>query len=134
MEQQVKFIGVIHSALKTLGDCPRQEAENAPQATVEIFPEYVKGMKDLRAGAEIILFTWLHKADRTELETKPRQNPNALLKGVFATRSPNRPNPIGLHVVTIISISDDHKIVVSNLEVLDQTPLIDIKPVWGKVF
>lgn len=128
MEQQLTCIGTIHSELKKLEDCPLLEHENAPQATVEIFPEFTSGIKDIRSGAEIILFTWLDKADRTVLKTKPRNNPDALLTGVFSTRSPDRPNPIGIHFVKVLSIPQGNKLQVTGLEALDQTPLIDIKP------
>jgi tRNA-Thr(GGU) m(6)t(6)A37 methyltransferase TsaA len=128
MEDQLKFIGTIHSALKTLEDCPLLENENAPEAVVEIFDDFVDGIKNIKPGAEIILFTWLHRADRTVLKTKPRNNPNALMTGVFSTRSPDRPNPLGIHFVKVISVLPDNKLQVGGLEVLDMTPLIDIKP------
>ena len=128
MERQLKYIGIIHSALKRLEDCPLLENENSPEATVEIFTEYSEGITNIKSGSEVILFTWLHKADRAVLQTKPRNNPDALLTGVFSTRSPDRPNPIGIHFVRVLSISQDNKLQVSGLEVLDGTPLIDIKP------
>jgi tRNA-Thr(GGU) m(6)t(6)A37 methyltransferase TsaA len=131
MSYAIKPIGVIHSELKNLGDCPRQESHDAPEALVEIFPEYIEGIKDISPGSEIILLTWLHKADRTVIVTTPRGKPEAGLTGIFSTRSPARPNPIGLHHVTVTRVSDG-KLWVSALEVLDGTPLIDIKPVLKK--
>jgi len=125
--ESIKFIGRIHSSLKEIKDCPLQESEGAPEAVITIDKEYVKAMEGLVKGAKIILLTWLDKGDRTVLETKPRNNPNAKTRGVFATRSPDRPNPIGLHETEILEITDDRRIRVSNLEVLDGTPLIDIK-------
>jgi tRNA-Thr(GGU) m(6)t(6)A37 methyltransferase TsaA len=129
METTVKFIGVIHSELKKLEDCPKQESEEAPEATIEIYPDFLDGIRDIRKGSELILFTWFHLSDRNELLSHPRDNPKAPLRGVFSTRSPNRPNPIGMHIVKILNVGTDGFIKVSNLEALDQTPVIDIKPI-----
>jgi len=123
----LKFIGKIHSSLKTIEDCPLQETENAPGATIEIFPQFLEGIKDLKPGTKIVLLTWLDKADRAVISCVPRGNYNSPKIGVFSTRSPDRPNPVGLHSVKVISVNDN-LIKVSALEVLDQTPLIDIKP------
>ena len=128
MMEALKFIGHVHSSLKDLKDCPLQEKEGAPRASISISPEYADATSGLKAGAEILIFTWLDKGDRSVLKTKPRNNPNAKLTGVFATRSNDRPNPIGLHAAEILSINNN-EIEVSNLEVLDGTPVIDIKPV-----
>ena len=124
----LKLIGHVRSPLKELKDCPLQEREGAPHGVIIIEPQYLDATSGLNAGAEILIFTWLDKGDRKILKTKPRNNPKARLTGVFATRSPDRPNPIGLHVAEILSINDN-EIKVSNLEVLDGTPVIDIKPV-----
>ncbi len=126
--ESIKFIGKIHSPLKEIGDCPNLENEGAPQVLVSIDEKYRAALSGLEVGNKIFLFTWLHKGDRNVLTTKPRNNPNAITKGVFATRSPDRPNPIGIHVTEILSISDNGEINVSNMEVIDGTPLIDIKP------
>ena len=120
------FIGKIHSSLKRLEDCPLQERENAPQATAEILPEFVEALSHLKPGDEIILLTWLHKADRSVLSTRPRNDPKAPMTGVFATRSPDRPNPIGMHTARVVSL-EKNMLKVSGLEVLDGTPLVDIK-------
>ena len=128
MEQTIKVIGKIHSDLKSIEDCPLQENESAPEAVVEIFPEFFDGIKDLKAGSKILLLTWLHQADRSIIKCVPRNNYDLPMVGVFSTRSPDRPNPIGLHSVKVLSI-ENNKLKVSALEVLDQTPLIDIKPV-----
>jgi tRNA-Thr(GGU) m(6)t(6)A37 methyltransferase TsaA len=128
IDQQLRFIGRIHSELKTLDDCPRQEKEGAPSATIEVFDEFAEGLKNIQAGDQLILFTWLHKADRTVLETRPRNDNNLPLTGVFSTRSPDRPNPIGIHFVKVVKVLEDNQFTVSNLEVLHETPLIDIKP------
>lgn len=131
MESTIKFIGKVHSLLKRKEDCPLQENENAPPAELVIFPEFISGIKDITPGSDILLLTWLDKADRSILQCVPRNNFDSPMVGVFSTRSPDRPNPIGLHVARVISVTDE-RIAVSNLEVLDQTPLIDIKPVLKK--
>jgi tRNA-Thr(GGU) m(6)t(6)A37 methyltransferase TsaA len=125
--QTIKFIGFVQSSLQELKDCPLQEAEDAPGATLVIDSEYWQALEGLRAGSKIVLLTWLHQSDRETLSTKPRNNPTAKTTGVFATRSPDRPNPIGMHETEILAISDG-TIKISNLEVIDGTPLIDIKP------
>lgn len=126
--KELMFIGTIRSPLKNLHDCPRQENEGAPEATIEIFGGFIEGMEDIKEGDEIILFTWLDKADRSVLKTRPRNNNHLPLTGVFSTRSPDRPNPIGIHFVKVTSRLTGNSFKVSNLEVLDETPLIDIKP------
>lgn len=123
----IEPIGVVHSPLKRIEECPLQERENAPEAIIEIFPAFVEGVSHLSTGDELILLTWLHKSDRTVLSTRPRNDPKAPMTGVFSTRSPDRPNPIGYHVAKVLSV-DKNVIRVSNLEVLDGTPIIDIKP------
>jgi tRNA-Thr(GGU) m(6)t(6)A37 methyltransferase TsaA len=128
MNESVIHIGVVHSELKRLEDCPRQEREDAPAAVVEVFDEFSAGAKDIKAGESLILFTWLHQSDRSALTTHPRNNPKASITGVFSTRSPDRPNPIGMHHVKVTSILAKNKFQVDGLEVLDQTPIIDIKP------
>lgn len=133
MDKTLQFIGKIHSELKTLSECPLQENENAPEAVLKIFPEFVEGIQEITAGSEILLLTWLHMADRSVLKCQPRNNNKAALTGVFSTRSPDRPNPIGIHSVMVVSIPENGTIKVSGLEVIDQTPIIDIKPVWNKL-
>ena len=127
MEQTLKIIGKIHSELKRVEDCPLQENENAPEAIVEIFTEFLEGIKNINPGSKILLLTWLHQADRSVIKCVPRNNYDSPMIGVFSTRSPDRPNPIGIHSVKILSI-ENNRLKVSALEVLDQTPLIDIKP------
>ena len=131
MEQTIRFIGKIQSKLKRIENCPLQESENAPGAEIIIFQEFIEGIQDMKEGSEIILLTWLHQANRTTIKTQPRNNPDAPFVGVFSTRSPHRPNPIGIHVVKVISVNGNGVLKVSALEVLDQTPLVDIKPVWN---
>ncbi|RSC93494.1 tRNA (N6-threonylcarbamoyladenosine(37)-N6)-methyltransferase TrmO [Tenacibaculum singaporense] len=129
MKQNIKYIGMVHSSLKSIEECPLQESENAPKATIEVFPEFQEATKDLKVGDQILLFTWLHKADREILSCKPRNDESAALTGIFSTRSPDRPNPIGIHSTKILSISNNGTIEVSRLEVIDNTPIIDIKPI-----
>ena len=126
----MKFIGKIQSPLKRLEDCPLQENENAPEAELVISPEFIEGIKDIESGSEIILLTWLSLGDRKVIKCMPRNYKDSPLIGVFSTRSPDRPNPIGIHVVKVISVLPQGLIKVSGLEVLDETPLLDIKPVW----
>ena len=116
----------MHSPLKNLEDCPLQEHESAPPATVEVSEDFAQASRDIKKGDKLIILTWLDRGDRSVLKTHPRNNTNDPLKGVFSTRSPDRPNPIGYHVVEVISVTGN-KFEVSNLEVLDKTPVIDIK-------
>ena len=131
MKPTITFIGRIHSQLKSIEDCPLQENENAPEAEIVIFSEFVEGVKDITAGTEVLVFSWLHKADRSIIKCVSRKNYSSPPVGVFSTRSPDRPNPIGMHVVKVLSVSAHGLIKVSGLEVIDQTPVIDIKPMWN---
>jgi len=130
MHAALHFIGVIHSPLKNLDDCPRQGNENAPEVVIEIFEPYAEAAKDIQQGQQLLLLTWLHAADRSALTTHPRNDESLPLTGIFSTRSPNRPNPIGLHPVTVLAVLSNGMFKVSGLEALDQTPVVDIKPVW----
>lgn len=131
MQPVIKLIGTIHSPLKKIDDCPLQENENAPESIAAIYPEFLDGIRDIKAGSEIVLLTWLHLADRNVIQCVSRNNYDSPKLGVFSTRSPDRPNPIGIHVAKVLSISSEGSIRLSGLEVLDGTPLIDIKPVWN---
>ena len=126
---QLRPIGIVRSALTDIHDCPRQENEDAPGAWIEINREYTEGLKGLKPGDEILIMTWLHLADRSVLMVHPRGNPENPVRGVFATRSPHRPNPIGLHRTRILSVVSPHRLQVGPLEVVDKTPVVDIKPV-----
>jgi tRNA-Thr(GGU) m(6)t(6)A37 methyltransferase TsaA len=130
MDPAIKFIGKVHSTLKSIEECPLQESENSPNAVIEIFPEFLEGIREIEKGAEILLLTWLHEADRSIIRCVPRNNFDSPKIGVFSTRSPDRPNPVGIHRTKVLSVSDAGEIKVAALEVLDQTPIIDIKPVW----
>ena len=121
-------IGWVESALIEPGQAPRQGCEGAPPAWLIIEPRLAEAIRDLRVGDHIIVLTWLDRARRDELSTIPGDNPERPPLGVFSTRSPSRPNPIGLHRVQILAI-DGLRIMVSDLEALDRTPILDIKPV-----
>lgn len=126
---QLRPIGIVRSALTDIHDCPHQENEDAPGAWIDMDPEYSAALKGLKPGAEILIMTWLHLADRSILMVHPRGNPENPMRGVFATRSPHRPNPIGLHRTRILSVESPHRLQVRPLEVVDKTPVVDIKPV-----
>jgi tRNA-Thr(GGU) m(6)t(6)A37 methyltransferase TsaA len=123
----IQFIGKVQSSLKSLEDCPLQESENAPVATIKVEEKFIPAIKGLKPGSKIVILTWLHRGDRSTVAVHPRNDPNAPLTGVFATRSNDRPNPIGLHHAEIKEVKKNGEIVVSNLEVLDGTPVVDIK-------
>jgi tRNA-Thr(GGU) m(6)t(6)A37 methyltransferase TsaA len=121
-------IGRVESALIDRSKAPRQGDEGAPDAWLVFDAAVADGARDLEVGAEILVLTWLHAARRDVLTVHPRGDETIPLHGVFSTRSPDRPNPIGLHRVTIVAI-DGGRIHVSNLEAIDGTPILDIKPV-----
>jgi tRNA-Thr(GGU) m(6)t(6)A37 methyltransferase TsaA len=106
----------------------RGKAERAPDATIELETEALEGLHGIAVGDEVIVVTWLHEARRDVLKTHPRGDRSLPLTGVFATRSPDRPNPLGLHRVTVLEIAD-HKLTVGPLEAIDGTPVVDMKPV-----
>ena len=122
-------IGIVQSSLKRREDCPHQGLEGAPEAWVEIEPTFAAGLDGITPGSEVILLTWFHKARRNVLSVHPRANLQNPLRGVFATRSPDRPNPIGLHRVEVLEIKDGRRLRVRPLEAMDGTPIIDIKPI-----
>lgn len=121
-------IGHVRSALQDRATAPRQGNEGAPEAWLEFDPSVATGLRDLHVGEEAILLTWLDRARRDVLVVHPRGDPTNPLTGVFSTRSPDRPNPIGLHRVRIRAI-DGVRLQVGPLEALDGTPVIDLKPV-----
>jgi len=124
-------IGLIHSDLKSLESAPRQGFEGAPEAWMEIDPAFSEAAADLKPGDAIILITWLHKSDRSVMKVHPRSDETLPLTGVFSTRSPDRPNPLGLHRVTIREIVGN-RLRVAPLEAIDGTPVIDIKVVLAQ--
>ena len=125
---QVVPIGWVESSLTDRAQAPRQGDEGAPSAWLIFEPRVADGIRDLATGTEIIVLTWLDRGDREVLVTRPRDDPARPPTGVFSTRSPDRPNPIGLHRVEILAI-DGLRVLVQPLEALDQTPVIDVKPV-----
>lgn len=123
-------IGHVRSELRALERAPRQGSEGAPDAWIEIESAFVRGLSGIGAGDELIVLTWLHRAGREVLEVHPRNDPGLPLTGVFATRSPHRPNPVGLHPVTVLAVAGN-RLRVGPLEAIDGTPVIDIKVALG---
>jgi tRNA-Thr(GGU) m(6)t(6)A37 methyltransferase TsaA len=121
-------VGYVRSPLKHLADAPRQGDEGAPDAWLEVDSALVEGLDGMAVGDKIIVITWFHQAQRDLLKLHPRDDKTIPLTGVFATRSPDRPNPLGLHPVTILEI-DGPSLKVGPLEAIDGTPVVDIKPV-----
>lgn len=128
----VSPIGWVESPLVDPAAAPNQGDEGAPDAWLVLDGSLRPALRDLRVGDEAVVVTWLDRADRDTLVVHPRGDPNRPPTGVFSTRSPDRPNPIGLHTVEILAI-DDTRIRVRNLEALDRTPIVDLKPVLGPV-
>jgi tRNA-Thr(GGU) m(6)t(6)A37 methyltransferase TsaA len=124
----LRSVGVVRSALSERKGAPRQGYEGAPDASIEIHAEFQRALDGLRAGDDVLVLTWLHEGQRDVLEVRPRKDPRNPITGVFATRSPDRPNPIGLHRVTVMRI-DGGRLDVRPLEAIDGTPVVDIKPV-----
>jgi tRNA-Thr(GGU) m(6)t(6)A37 methyltransferase TsaA len=123
-------IGRVESELTDRAAAPRQGDEGAPAAWL-VFEQGVRdGLRDLAVGAELVVLTWLDRARRDVLVVHPRGDLTRPRQGVFSTRSPDRPNPIGLHRVTVLAI-DGLRVQVSDLEALDGTPVVDVKPVLG---
>jgi tRNA-Thr(GGU) m(6)t(6)A37 methyltransferase TsaA len=122
---QLRTVGRVCSSLVARADAPRQGGEGAPDAWLEIEPDLADALDGLRVGDEVVVITWLHLADRARLKVYPRGD-RTRLYGVFATRSPDRPNPLGLHRVTVRAI-DGTRIQVGPLEAIDGTPIVDVK-------
>lgn len=121
-------VGVVRSSLRDASAAPKQGPEGAPSAWIEIDPRVAGALEGLVAGDKLLLLTWLHEGRRDLLQVHPRDDSRAPLKGVFATRSADRPNPIGLHPVTLLAV-DGLRLQVSPLEAIDGTPVLDLKPV-----
>jgi tRNA-Thr(GGU) m(6)t(6)A37 methyltransferase TsaA len=124
---QLKPVGVIRSTLKSRRDAPKQGSEGAPDAWLEVHAWAADALHLLAAGDKIVVITWFHRSKRDVLQVHPRSNPRNPLTGVFATRSPDRPNPLALHPVTIRSIKGT-RLRIGPIEAIDGTPVVDIKP------
>jgi len=126
-EDQIRPVGVIQSQLKERSKAPKQGSEGAPDAWLEVYPWALEGLKGLSVGDEIIVITWFHLARRDVLKVHPRSDLRNPLTGVFATRSPDRPNPLGLHPVVVRAI-EGGRLLIGPIEAIDGTPVVDIKP------
>ena len=124
-------IGRIHSVLRDRSEAPKQGSEGAPDVWLEVYDEFARGLGRLAVGDELIVLTWLDRGDRSVLEVHPRRDPSTPITGVFLTRSPDRPNPIGLHRVTVREISGT-RLRVGPVEAIDGTPVVDIKVVLSE--
>jgi tRNA-Thr(GGU) m(6)t(6)A37 methyltransferase TsaA len=118
----------VESPLKHREEAPKQGEEGSPLATLVFDESVADGLKNIAAGDRLVVLTWLDRADRSVLSVHPRDDLSLPLRGVFSTRSQDRPNPIGLHRVKVISVLDPFRFEVQNLEALDRTPILDVKP------
>ena len=125
---ELRAIGVVESPLADLAAAPKQGDEGAPDAWLVFEPGVRAALDGVRPGDRVLVLTWFHRADRSVLRVHPRDDPATPMRGVFATRSPARPNPIGLHEVEVLEV-DGERIRVSDMEAIDGTPVVDIKPV-----
>jgi tRNA-Thr(GGU) m(6)t(6)A37 methyltransferase TsaA len=121
-------VGRVESPLTDPAEAPKQGDEGAPDAVLVFDPSVIDALEGIGAGDEVIVLTWLDRASRDVLRVHPRGDTARALQGVFATRSPHRPNPIGLHRVEVVSI-EDGRVRVRGLEAVDGTPIVDVKPV-----
>jgi tRNA-Thr(GGU) m(6)t(6)A37 methyltransferase TsaA len=129
---ELRAIGSVSSPLRDREAAPKQGDEGAPEAVLEIGGDFVPALQGIAAGDEVLVLTWLDRADREVLTTHPRDDTSRPEVGVFATRSPDRPNPIGLHRVRVLEV-DGGSLRVADLEALDGTPIVDVKPVLREV-
>jgi tRNA-Thr(GGU) m(6)t(6)A37 methyltransferase TsaA len=125
-------IGTVRSPLTDRAAAPKQGDEGAPEATLEFDAGVADALDGVAAGDELLVLTWLDRARRDVLRVRPRDDPARPVRGVFTTRSPDRPNPIGLHRVRVVAVDGLH-LRVRDLEALDGTPIVDVKPVLGGV-
>ncbi|WPD23470.1 MAG: tRNA (N6-threonylcarbamoyladenosine(37)-N6)-methyltransferase TrmO [Candidatus Electrothrix scaldis] len=123
---ELHFIGKVHSDIHNLKDAPKFHAESGRTGTLEIYPQYQDGLKGIAAGQTIVVLCWFHQADRNALQVYPRGDKSKGLRGVFATRSPMRPNPIAISELKVLAV-DGCRIEVSGLDILHETPIVDIK-------
>jgi tRNA-Thr(GGU) m(6)t(6)A37 methyltransferase TsaA len=125
---ELAAVGKVESPLRELADAPKQGDEGAPDAWLAFEAEVLPALEGVAVGDRVLVLTWLDRADREVLQVHPRDDLSRPLTGVFATRSPGRPNPIGLHAVEVLEI-DGARLRVSGLEAIDGTPVLDVKPV-----
>lgn len=125
-QQSLRFIGVLHNDIFSLEEAPKNFGESDIVGTLEIFPEFVEGLDGIKSGETIVVLFWLHKSNREILTVHPRGDKKRKLTGVFATRSPVRPNPIAISELKVQKITGN-LLEVSGLDILDDTPIIDIK-------
>lgn len=125
-------IGWIRSDLDVVGKAPRQGDEGAPDAWLVVAPAYADALSGVAPGDELVVLTWLHEASRDVLTVRPRGDPDAARTGVFATRSPHRPNPIGIHPVRVRAM-EGARLRIGPIEAIDGTPVVDIKVALGPV-
>ena len=123
----LRCIGTIHSRLKSRAGAPKQGEEGAPDAWLDVRPSMTEALDGIVVGDRVIVMTWLHRARRDVLKVRPRGNTRLRLTGVFATRSPDRPNPLGLHEVIVKRVAG-RRIRIGPIETIDGTPVVDIKP------
>ncbi len=128
----IRPVGHVESPLRDLDAAPRQGDEGAPEAWLAFDNAYAPALADIASGSDIIVLTWLDRADRDVLAVHPRGDVSRPRTGVFATRSPDRPNPIGLHRVTVLDVNGV-RLLVRDLEAIDGTPIVDVKPILGSV-
>lgn len=130
---RLTVLGYVRSTLTDRDSAPKSGGEGAPEAWLELDPGYAPALLGLAPGQRILVITWLHEGDRTTLQCHPRADRNRPKRGVFATRSPDRPNPIGLHEVEILEIAAPARLRVSPLEAINGTPVVDVKSVDTKL-
>jgi len=130
---ELRIIGRVSSPLRDPAAAPKQGEEGSPPAEL-VFDVAVKdALADVRAGDKLLLLTWLDRADRSTLRVHPRDDHTQPLRGVFSTRSADRPNPIGVHRVVVIARPDALRLQVRNLEAVDGTPILDVKTTLGGI-
>jgi tRNA-Thr(GGU) m(6)t(6)A37 methyltransferase TsaA len=128
VDTRLRPIGIIRSTLRKRSEAPKQGSEGAPDAWLDVDASLADALDGLEVGDDIVVITWFHEAQRDVLKVRPRSDPRNRLTGVFATRSPDRPNPLGLHPVVVRAI-DGTRLRIGPIEAIDGTPVVDIKPV-----
>jgi tRNA-Thr(GGU) m(6)t(6)A37 methyltransferase TsaA len=126
-QPELEPIGIVRSSLRRRKNAPRSPADGAPEAVLEQDERFAAALEGVSPGMELIAVTWLHEGLRDVLQVRPGRDPARPLTGVFATRSPDRPNPIGLHRVLVTSVEPPTRVHVSALDAIDGTPILDLK-------